>query len=320
MREQQEEEVKLRQYLLGELTLEQQVLVEQRLFLDDEYSLLAQAVEDDLIDDYAYHSLDARERVSFENHFLPSPEHRADVRIAQALKRFAVAQPVSVGRESFFRSIFWRRPMIGISFATLLILLTFVGWIIVRYVRNQRNAPQIEAHDQRSVPITPNDENRPNHVRPEQAADRTPTNQESPEANKRDANERPREPEPRPSSGRQSSSVMAVTLAPGGLVRGSTQPTSVAVSPDVETVILRLPLTASGEYDSYLAILKRGGRTVQKFAALKSEVDNELGKIVPVKVPAKLLRAESYEIELSGITAERRSMEPAVYSFQVNRR
>ena len=317
MREQQEEEVKLRQYLLGELTLEQQVLIEQRLFLDDEYSLLAQAVEDDLIDDYAYHGLDARERVSFENHFLPRPEHRADVRIAQALKRFVVAQPVPAGRESFFRSLFWRRPMIGISFAALLILLTVFGWIIVRYVRSQRNAPQIEARDQGSAPVTPNDQNRPSDVRPEQAADRTPSNQESPEANKRDANERPREPRP---SGRQSASVMAVTLAPGGLVRGSTQPTSVALSPDVETVILRLPLTATREYDSYLAILKRGGRTVHKFANLKSEVDEELGKIVAVKIPAKLLRAQTYEIELSGITAEQRSMEPAIYSFQVDRR
>lgn len=317
MREQQEEEVKLRRYLLGELTLEQQVLIEQRLFLDDEYSLLAQAVEDDLIDDYAYHGLDARERVSFENHFLPRPEHRADVRIAQALKRFVVAQPVPAGRESFFRSLFWRRPMIGISFAALLILLTVFGWIIVRYVRSQRNAPQIEARDQGSAPVTPNDQNRPSDVRPEQAADRTPSNQESPEANKRDANERPREPRP---SGRQSASVMAVTLAPGGLVRGSTQPTSVALSPDVETVILRLPLTATREYDSYLAILKRGGRTVHKFANLKSEVDEELGKIVAVKIPAKLLRAQTYEIELSGITAEQRSMEPAIYSFQVDRR
>ena len=62
MKEDVEHEAELRQYLLGELTLEEQVLLEQRLFLDSEYAQLAQSVEDDLIDDYVHDDLTEAER------------------------------------------------------------------------------------------------------------------------------------------------------------------------------------------------------------------------------------------------------------------
>jgi hypothetical protein len=52
-----EQETRLRQYLLGELDLKDQVLVEQRLFLENQYAELAQAVEDDLVDDYVHDDL-----------------------------------------------------------------------------------------------------------------------------------------------------------------------------------------------------------------------------------------------------------------------
>jgi hypothetical protein len=81
-------ETKLRRYLLADLTLEEQVLVEQQLFLDSDYSELAQTVEDDLIDEYVHDDLVASEREKFESHFLNQPEHRGDLRIAEALKKY----------------------------------------------------------------------------------------------------------------------------------------------------------------------------------------------------------------------------------------
>src|SRR5215813_5653673 len=83
-----QQEIKLRRYLLGELPLEEQVLVEQQLFLDSEYAELQQAVKDDLIDEYLVDELRGSEREEFVNHFLLLPEHGADLRIAEALKKY----------------------------------------------------------------------------------------------------------------------------------------------------------------------------------------------------------------------------------------
>lgn len=83
----QAQETQLKQYLLGELKLEEQVLIEQRLFLDSSYAEFAQAVEDELIDDYVHNDLTDGERDKFERHFLQQTDHENDLRIAEALKR-----------------------------------------------------------------------------------------------------------------------------------------------------------------------------------------------------------------------------------------
>src|SRR5436190_443284 len=87
MKEDLTQEKELRRYLLGELTLEEQVVIEQRLFLESEYAELAKALEDDLIDDYVRHDLPAKEQAEFETHFLTQPEHLEDVKIADALNK-----------------------------------------------------------------------------------------------------------------------------------------------------------------------------------------------------------------------------------------
>ena len=83
-----EEQNKLRQYFLGELTFEEQVLVEQRLFLDSEYAEIAQGVEDDLIDDFLHKDLTPTEQLRFEGRFIKKPEREMDLRIAEALGRY----------------------------------------------------------------------------------------------------------------------------------------------------------------------------------------------------------------------------------------
>ena len=87
-----QQEQKLKRYLLGELPLEEQVLVEQRLFLDSEYAELQQAVKDDLIDEYLVNEMIDSEREKFVNHFLLLPEHGADLRIAEALKKYLATE------------------------------------------------------------------------------------------------------------------------------------------------------------------------------------------------------------------------------------
>jgi hypothetical protein len=113
---------------------------------------------------------------------------------------------------------------------------------------------------------------------------------------------------------------MAFVLLPGGGVRGEGQSKNVSIPADVGTVVLRLALVEENDYRSYRATLETGGRTTRAFDKLKSEVDPELGSVVQIKVPAELLRRQSYRVRLSGVTVDGRPRSLTSYTFVVERR
>ena len=96
MKQQLEEEAKLRRYLLGELAPEERVAVEARLFLDDEYLSQLGDVEDELVDNYAHDELapGEREKLAASN-LLSEPERREDLLLAQDLRRYISREVVT---------------------------------------------------------------------------------------------------------------------------------------------------------------------------------------------------------------------------------
>jgi hypothetical protein len=359
MKEPLKEEAKLRQYLLGELTLEEQVLVEERLFLDGEYLQLAQAVENDLVDEYAHHDLTDDEREKFERHFLAQPGHSEELRIAQALQRFLGSRRVAVdlaptpvasysthsysdvprvGEErpnSFLLSLFRPKPTLGFSLAVALIILSIVTWLAVQSLRRPDKEDLLQAQD--SAPTQTERVERQRSTGSDlsvngtsrgaegEAVEGQSSNQSATEGGKRPENEntRQRVRQPRDSSlpARPAPTTVATfTILPGGIVRGGGKREGVSISPDVGTVILRLPLVDEADYRSYRAELQTGGRTPRVFDELTSEVDPEFGKVIPVKVPAKLLLQKSYQIIISGIADDGRSHHLSSYAFKVEKR
>src|SRR5437016_72004 len=73
------------QYLLGNLSEEEQVQVEDRAFADAGYLGALEAAEADLIDAYVRGELSQSERRGFEGRFLMSPQRRSKVEFARAL-------------------------------------------------------------------------------------------------------------------------------------------------------------------------------------------------------------------------------------------
>src|SRR4051812_47551618 len=90
-----EEDIVIRRYLMGDSPQEEQLLVEERLFLDSEYLQMRQAVEDDLIDEYLHGELSPDEREQFEKYFLSTPERHEALKIAEALKDYLSTNPIS---------------------------------------------------------------------------------------------------------------------------------------------------------------------------------------------------------------------------------
>src|SRR5215471_14273682 len=89
MRYQGDDDKLMVQYLLGNLSEEDQVRIEDRAFSDSTYMDALEAAEADLIDAYVRDELSQAERRGFESRFLASPHRRSKVEFARDLARIA---------------------------------------------------------------------------------------------------------------------------------------------------------------------------------------------------------------------------------------
>ena len=135
----------MRRYLLGELDVEEQRLLEEQLMSRDESFEELLAAEDELIDSYVGGTLSARERERFEHHFLATPERRRKLSFARTLRKYIadaekiepleetgeVARPAArTGFPPPFLSA--RNPLAAAACAAVL-LLVFIGgaWFVM---------------------------------------------------------------------------------------------------------------------------------------------------------------------------------------------
>lgn len=317
-----QQEIELRRYLLGELPLEEQVLVEQQLFLDSEYAELQQAVKDDLIHEYLVDELRGSERENFVDHFLLLPEHGADLRIAQALKKYIATEsdpstqtgtnntgknPRPVIPPFFNKQIVW----LSLSVAALIIL-SIIAWIVFRSTRGPAGTPQQAGNPQ---PTQTQPDNRQQPAPVPQNDNRVET------ANKGNINGSPKlpgkQPERRSASGH---TVVPATIYADISTRADGSIEKITIYDDTQEVILQLPLEFSESYDKYRAVLLSGKRKINEQSDLKSKPDDQSGSVF-VTLPANILRKQSYRIKLYGISADQQSAEPPkTYPFKVERK
>jgi hypothetical protein len=142
-RETFKEELAVR-YLLGDLTDDEQVEVEDRAFADHQYMERMLAVEDDLIDNYLRGSLSQLQRDQFEKRFLTSEPRRQKIEFARALaevssRRAAPADHEATFWESLIGSLRTLSPVFRFSLAAAsLAAIIGVGWLIGQRVTLRR--------------------------------------------------------------------------------------------------------------------------------------------------------------------------------------
>ena len=83
----------IRQYLLGQLTDDEQEIVEQRLVVEDNFFEEHEVVKDEVVEDYLAGQLSAKEKQWLEEKFLASPEGRRRLGFTKALNRYVVNHP-----------------------------------------------------------------------------------------------------------------------------------------------------------------------------------------------------------------------------------
>lgn len=77
----------IRQYLLGELSDDEQRIFEERLFKEPELWEMVDVVEDELIDEYLAGTFSENRRKTFEEKFLAGPDRKEQLRFAKAVNR-----------------------------------------------------------------------------------------------------------------------------------------------------------------------------------------------------------------------------------------
>lgn len=317
-----QQEQKLRRYLLGELPLEEQVLVEQRLFLDSEYAELHQAIKDDLIDEYLVDEMRGSEREKFVNHFLLLPEHGADLRIAEALKKY-LATENTPSRETgnktqkdpgFFPFSFLNKPLVWLSLSVAaLIILSVITWIAIRAMRGPAADGPQQAREPQPTQTQPDNREQPTPV--SQNDNRVETAEKG---NTNGSSENSGKPPERRSA--PAHTVVSATIYAGSPTRGGGRKSKVTIYDDTEKVRLRLPLEFSESYDKYRAELLSGERKIEEQYDLKSQPDDKYGSVVVI-LSANILREQNYRIKLYGVPSYQQSAEPPItYPFNIERK
>lgn len=160
MKANQQEEGRLREYLLGDLSEDAKERLEKRLMTDDEDFQELLIEEDELVDDYVRDRLSAHDRLQFENHFLCTPERRGKLRFSATLREYLRAYWKTRSRHGDFSktgrrlSSLWDwllkliphpTPAWGAASAAVVLVVATGIWSALGYSRIQRQLDQFSA-------------------------------------------------------------------------------------------------------------------------------------------------------------------------------
>lgn len=313
-------------YLLGDLTEEQQIEIEDRAFADKDYLAAITAVENDLIDEYVRHELSDAERRQFESRFLASAERRKRVEFAKALAglkveapaKNVVAQPAAWSwRDSLYAFLNGLNPTARFAtVAAMLLVLVGGAWLLTETWRLRRQLTQLQADSQSRQ----NEQQR--QIESERRRSEELNAQLTQEKQQREqSDESLRQlsetgdagtPAPRP--------VIASLLLLPGLTRGGGEKPSLVMPDDARLVRLNVGIDPEEQYKTFAVDLRTvGGRKVWTKENLPAR-NRGKARAVALTIPATVLKPGDYELRLSGIKEGGGTEDVGFYYFEVRKR
>lgn len=337
MKEVLENERQAIRYLFGELANAERDEFEERLFLDQDMSLLVDNVENDLIDEYVRGELEFDEKRRFEQKFLISESRRERVRLAKVLqtKVFNEKPLQAAPKVSFWQPLanFFRVPnsvWVG-SLAVVLLMIALGGlWLsrpaensqIVKIDDNQNvsNQPIKQISPQISPSLIGNSSNSKTMANIEPSANTAPEKPKPAPLKKQDGKE------PKPESAPQKPSaappmpeqrrIFAFSLLP--TLRNGENPV-LNIPPNTPIVRLRVVHRNQEEFIKYrVEIRNSDGDTIwsQEIPVSRKKSSQPL----ILNVESDTLKPDTYELELLGVTPEGQFEETNFYNFVVRKK
>lgn len=291
----------LRRYLLGGLSGDDKDLLERRLIAERPLFELAEAIVDEILDDYSRGQLDPAERIQVERRLLSSSDGRSRLAVIRGLGKIAgegAKEEAGLGR-----ILPWpvrdlsRLQIRSAALAAMLLIGVAAAWLV------QQRAPQ-------PVPAAP-----VVAERPEPAPSAPPPGLLTPVPQ---SPERLAEHEAPPVL-TPSRSPLVLTLALGAVMRGAEALDQLEVPAGTERIELRLLLAAGDEgYASYEAALidtATGAEILHAPGLAVREVGDDGVLILHLK--GSQLHEGIYAIQVQGVTADGEVVDLADHEFGV---
>ncbi len=141
-----DEQNRIRRYLLGQLTDDERQLVEERIFTDPAFFADVQMTEEELLEDYVFKILPSEEAEKFASRLLVSSEQVRHYEATRALKEYSDAE-AKRGSSPFFRQM---RSGWGLAIAATVIVAIAIGIWMRRTNSIEREVAALNVAGERS--------------------------------------------------------------------------------------------------------------------------------------------------------------------------
>ena len=318
-------EERLVRYLLGEVSVEEQLWLEEQFFADEDLFEQLSALEHQLRYDYARGRLTPRQRELFEKRFITSSEERRGVERAGAILDALAgvrAENTVVARESgrqgfrqavaaFFSS---QRAGLRLALATAsLLLVAMMGWLIYQtaHLRSQLEELQAErrVEEERLRDQTEKDQQRLAQLNGDLERERLERERLEQELAKQQT-QNPGQPSP---TSPLLAAVLSFVLPPGGVRGDGEKPKPLVIPQGTNAIQLELQLKKNDDHRSFRAqLLTADGKEIWRRDNLQPR-----GRNLILRLLAELLADGDYEVALKGRTASHEYEEAGSYYFTI---
>lgn len=322
-----ENENLMTKYLLGELSEEEKLQLEEAFFTDDDSFEQLLALEDELRYDYAQGSLTPQQRRQFEQRFLTLPAESQRIAVAKAvLDKVAEIEPVRTPvravvveeKPGFFQSLLalfgLQSSMMQFGMAAACILLLLGGsWLFYQTVKLRSQVQQLEVAraDQEQQRIQQERQAAEQRARGEQLNEQLDTERRKREELEQEiAKQKTQTTRENNDQSSSPATFLSFILTPG-LSRDIDSTKRLTIPSDTTQLRLQLTMKRPGSYQSYQAVLQ----TLDGANLWSRNLPRSAGRAVAVTVPAKLLPPGDYVIVLKGKTADGQMEEIDEYHF-----
>ncbi len=302
-------------YLLGDLSEEEQIRLEDLAFSDRDVLQEILAVESDLIDEYARGELSDSQRRQFEGRFLTSAERRQKVEFARA---FAKVVPESATERAVrpaaadMSTSWWESlksllsnltPPVKFAMAAAVLMLGIgFSWLVVETIRLRAEIRELQAEQQ-------------TRRRAQEDLERQVATEQS--RNEDMARQVPVDQSPEKSGSRP---IIATLFLVPGLARSASDRPKLLIEPTAETARLQVGLEPGDDYESFRGELRTGaGREVWSQQNLKARTARGVRSIT-LNIPASSLKTGEYELTLKGVSGREQAEVLGYYYFDVRKR
>jgi anti-sigma-K factor RskA len=322
------EENQITQFLLGQLSEEDRLKVEERIFEENGFYEQVLAIQEELSDCYVCNDLSATQRTQFENQFLRSPRRRERVEFASALKRAldrqqsaeVPAQSASTWWKSFLAFRVGPGPMLA-ALSAALVMLIGLSWL---YLDNRRLANRVEQGNVENGRLADrlsdraDSENEKQRLESEIAA--LKQRGAAVEATLRQKEEELEAIKRASKTGSSSPSLVGVAtfVLSSGMTRGTDEPEKLMISGTSRLVNLQLALEKPENYEGYVAEIRTARGNLVLSRRLPARQQASFGQAVSLTVPASQLPIGEYEVTLKGVA--RGSLESIGYYYFISLR